>query len=178
MAAPTKVIINGKEYYSISHACACYHISPYTAHARVRNKGWDLAKAITTPVGKHREVEDLSGVKFDSLSQLAKAYKLTPSALYNRVVVRKWDLKDALTVPMNYRTSGVPRKIGAQPSYGRLSNKVRDFHRGLKCLKHYVLKSLGADENETKTVLNDLEKAMWYFNLAAKEAYELARKNK
>lgn len=178
MAAPTKVTINGKEYYSISHACACYHISPYTVHARMRLKDWDIVKAITTPVGKRREVEDLSGTKFDSLSQLAKAYKLTPSALYNRLVVRKWDLKDALSVPINYRTSGVPRKIGAQPSYGKLNNKVKDFNRGLKCLKHYVLNSLGADENATKAVIGDLEKAMMFFNLATKNAYELARKNK
>ena len=86
----------GKEYPSKKALCDAYKLSFYTFKNRIK-KGWDLEKALTTPVTNNIvSAKDHLGQEYPNQKALCKAYGINASTFRERIK-NDWNLQEALT---------------------------------------------------------------------------------
>ena len=79
-------------------------ISYTTLHARVSKYGWDVERAINTPVIPREERAKIQQSKIPQhLKERAFKNKIPHSVLYHRLFVHKWDAERAVTQPVRKR---------------------------------------------------------------------------
>ena len=92
----------GNEYSSLPEMCAAYGITEKLFQGRVRNCGWDLERALTTPVsyipGNAKAIRDPGGREFPSVSAMCKYHNVSRT-LFKERLARGWDLERALCAP-------------------------------------------------------------------------------
>lgn len=113
-----KIVVCGVEYPSISDACRHYNISIDTVSHRIRNSGWSVDQAFTTPVLrrveknvpitkiKNNKIIAMKGVKYESVSEACKVFGISSSVVYQRLA-KGWSLEDALTLDRKVNSKSI-----------------------------------------------------------------------
>lgn len=94
------------ETLTIAEWARKYDIPMQRLHSRLRNAGWDIEKALTTPrliTREGREQYTFNGVT-SNIFQLAKLAGLRPMTVYYRIKDHGWTVEKALTTPIQYQS--------------------------------------------------------------------------
>ena len=97
----------GKGYHSFQAMARAYGLSSSTLKKRLTQYGWDLKKALTTPMEEEPNAlmircRDHLGNEYPSLTAMGKAYGIPYAALQRRLK-DGWETERALTTPVNNR---------------------------------------------------------------------------
>lgn len=89
----------GNVFDTMYEMCMFHNITERAYKKRIEN-GWDLEKALTTPVKRKslRPCTDHLGRTSDSVEQMCQKYGISSHAYHDRMK-RGWTMKDALTIP-------------------------------------------------------------------------------
>ena len=92
----------GNEYPSLTELSKAYGI-PYVSLQRRLKEGWEMERALTTPVHKRpKKYVDHQGNEYSNQKELAAAYGMSTSTLHSRLK-EGMDLEKALTMPIKGR---------------------------------------------------------------------------
>ena len=87
----------GKRHESLKALSRAYNLDYNILYMRIRQQGWSIEEAITTPITKSsRAIEDHKGNKYASKRELCKAYGIGVDVYYRRLA-KGWSLEDILT---------------------------------------------------------------------------------
>ncbi|MBR3033213.1 MAG: hypothetical protein IKH92_09360 [Clostridiales bacterium] len=93
----------GKLFNSKKEMAEYWGITPKALEGRL-SLGWDLQRALTTPMKTY--VEDHEGRRFMTTKEMCEFYKKDPKVVRHRLS-KNWSLKDALTKPTDYRCQDI-----------------------------------------------------------------------
>lgn len=89
---------------------------------RVKEYGWSVEKALSTPIAKFRSPEDEAfQIEFNGKKQSIRSWSKEIGIAYDtlkaRLLVRHWSVEDALTTPLNgrkplYTLNGITKPLG------------------------------------------------------------------
>ncbi len=150
------ITIAGTEFPNIKAACNAYSINQQTVYKRMREKGWELERAITTPnVVKHL-VKDPTGRWFDSFNDMCKAWKQAPHRVEHRMRQTGWTLEQALMTP---KGGNKDKCTLTQPNYKNVLAGLNRLKRQVTALEKSVSKCIGADIRSTHRLESEIESA-------------------
>lgn len=89
----------GNEYPSFAAMARAYGLTMSMLRARLNAYGWDLEKALTTPLmkgPKQKACRDHKGKEYPSLKEMGEAYGVPCNTVYSRMK-KGWDLERILT---------------------------------------------------------------------------------
>lgn len=96
-----QIIVEGKTYRTITAACKAHDVPVSRVYARLE-KGWELEKAILTPLLTNTVSKDHLGKVYKSFSEMCHAYNISKQTVSYRLDLG-WSLKKALTTkPCKY----------------------------------------------------------------------------
>ncbi len=118
----------GNHYPSETAMAEAYGLPPGTLKTRLQTYGWDLERALTTPVAKRKitrqsSYQDHKGNEYPTMKALCEAYGIQPHIYYNRYRIRGWDLKKTLTTPVPHNI--VTDRLGNE--YQSLEDMARAY---------------------------------------------------
>ena len=89
----------GNKYPSFAAMARAYGLPAGTVYTRLHTYGWDLEKALTTPLmkgPKQKACRDHKGKEYPSLKEMGEAYGVPCNTVYSRMK-KGWDLERILT---------------------------------------------------------------------------------
>ena len=124
------IIVNGKEFKSITEACKYYNLNYKTVSSRLR-KGWSIEEAFGLSEGKHvkgRCTEiTVEGKTFKSISEACRYYNLEFNLVNNRLY-KGWSIEEAFG--LKYRND----------NYKEITVEGKTFKSIAEAAKYYNLR--------------------------------------
>ena len=97
------VIYQDNKYVSLTELAKKHGISYQVLYVRIKS-GWNLEKALETPVKVISKGVKYQSNDYVSLKELAKIYGIKYQTFYRRLY-RGWSLEDAVSVPVKHAKS-------------------------------------------------------------------------
>jgi len=153
----------GNAYPSLKQMARAYGIGYTTLRIRI-SLGWELEKALTTPVTPaDKRMVDHNGNTYASIAEMARAWGVIEGTLRDRLA-KGWDVKHALTTPDGKKKNGVTDHRGNR--YSSIQAMCKAYGIRYKTYSERRRKGLSLEEALKKEQFQD-HKGKWYPSLAA-----------
>jgi len=128
------IVVDGKEYPSISDAAKAYNLSLVTVIKRMK-RGWSIDEAFgIKPRGRKGKTVVVDGKEYPSISDVARACGLPVSAVRGRLRVG-WDINRALEIEVDDRHGKEKTIVLEGKEYPSISDAARAYNLSLNTVK-------------------------------------------